>query len=55
MNGLVTAPVEGGALVPSKTEPPVNMIFGGRAVMEGGWGGEHSKRRGEGGVRGMFA
>jgi len=41
MNILVRAPVEGEALGPAKTEPPVNMIVGGRAVMGGGWGGEH--------------
>jgi len=41
MNSLVRAAVEGEALGPAKTEPPVNMIVGGRAVMEGGWGGEH--------------
>jgi len=47
MNSLVRAPVEGETLGPAKTEPPVNMIVWGRAVMEGGWGG--------GGVRGMLA
>jgi len=35
MNILVRAPVEGEALGPAKTEPPVNMIVGG----EGGNGG----------------
>jgi len=40
MKSLVRAPVEGEALGPAKTEPPVNVIVGGRAVMEGGWGGE---------------
>jgi len=54
MNILVRAPVEGEALGPAKTEPPVNVIVGGRAAMGGGWGGEHSYRRG-GGVRGMLA
>jgi len=29
------------ALVPAKTEPPVNVIVGGRATMGRGWGGEH--------------
>jgi len=29
MNSLVRAPVEGEALGPAKTEPPVNVIFGG--------------------------
>jgi len=29
--------------------------LGGRAVMGGGWGGEHPYRREEGGVWGMFA
>jgi len=38
--------VEGEALGPAKTEPPVNVIAGGRAVMGGGWGGEHPHRRG---------
>jgi len=41
MNSLVRAPVEGEALGPAKTEPPVNGIVGGRVVMGGGWGGEH--------------
>jgi len=38
MNSLVRAPVEGEALGPAKTEPPVNMIVivGGRVVMGGG-------------------
>ena len=40
MNILVRAPVEGEALGPAKTEPPVNVIVGGRAAMGGGWGGE---------------
>jgi len=55
MNSLVRAPVEGEALGPAKTEPPVNLIVVGRAVMGEGWGGEHSYRRGGGGVRGMLA
>jgi len=33
MNSLARAPVEGEALDPVKTEPPVNRIIGGRAVM----------------------
>jgi len=33
----------------------VNVIVGGRAVIGGGWGGEHPYRRGGGGVRGMLA
>ena len=33
MNSLVRAPVEGEALGPAKTEPPVTVIVGGRAVM----------------------
>jgi len=33
MNSLARAPVEGEALGPAKTEPPVNVIVGGRAVM----------------------
>jgi len=41
MNSLVRSPVEGEALGPAKTEPPVNVTVGGRAVMGGGWGGEH--------------
>jgi len=41
MNILVRAPVEGEALGPAKTEPPVNVIVGGRAVMGRGWGGQH--------------
>jgi len=40
MNSLVRAPVEGEALGLAKTEPPVNVIVGGRVVMVGGWGGE---------------
>jgi len=47
--------VEGEALGPANTEPPVNVIVGVRAVMGGGWGGEHPYRRGGGGVRGMLA
>jgi len=41
MSILVKAPVEGEALGPAKTEPPVNVIVGGRAARGGGWGGEH--------------
>jgi len=33
--------VEGEALGPAKTEPPVKVIVGGRAAMGGGWGVEH--------------
>jgi len=55
MNSLVRAPVEGEALGPAKTEPPVNGIVAGRVVMGGGWGGEHPYRMRGGGVRGMFA
>jgi len=51
MNSLVRAPVEGEALGPAKTEPPVNVIVGGRAVMGVGCGGEHPYRRGAVGVR----
>jgi len=50
MNSLVRASVEGEALGPAKTGPAVNGIVGGRAVMEGGWGGEHPHRREGGGV-----
>jgi len=46
MKSLVRAPVEGEALGPAKTEPPVNVIVGGMVVMGGGeWGGEHPYRR----------
>jgi len=55
MNSPVRAPVEGEALGPAKTEPPVNVIVGGRAVMGGGWGGEHPYKWGVEGVRGMLA
>jgi len=49
MHSLVRAPVEGEALGPAKTEPPVNLIVGGRVVMGGGWGGEaHKEGEGEG-------
>jgi len=41
MNILVRAPVEGEALGPAKTEPPVNYTMGGRAAMGGGLGREH--------------
>jgi len=41
MNILVRAPGEGEALGPAKTEPPVNVIVGGRVVMRGRWGGEY--------------
>jgi len=54
MNILVRAPVEGEALGPAKTEPPMNMIVGGRAVMGGGWGEEHPSRTGGGGVGGCW-
>lgn len=47
MNSLVRAPVEGEALGSDKTESPVNMIVGGRAVM-GEDGEENSHRKGEG-------
>jgi len=55
MNSLVRAPVEGEALGPAKTEPPVNVIVGARVVMGGGWEGEQEYRRGGGGIRGMLA
>jgi len=54
MNSLVRAPVEGEALGPAKAGPPVNLIVGGRAVIGGGWGGEHPYRMGGGGVRGCW-
>jgi len=41
MNILIRSPVEGEALGADKTEPPVNVIVGGRAAMGEGWGGEH--------------
>jgi len=41
MNILVRAPVEGEALGPAKTGPPVNLTVEGRETMGGGWGGEH--------------
>jgi len=40
MNILVRAPVEGAALGPAKTEPPMNVIVRGKAAMGGGWGHE---------------
>jgi len=52
VNSLVRAPVEGEALGPAKTEPPVNMIVVRRAVMGGGWGGEHTHREWQGEVFG---
>jgi len=55
MNSLVRAPVEGEALGPAKTEPSVNMIVGGRAVMGRGSGGEHRYGRGGRAVMGMLA
>jgi len=54
MNILVRAPVEGEALGLAKTEPPVNVIVGGRAAMGGGWGREHPSRRGRGGAGGCW-
>jgi len=51
MNSLVITPVEWEALGPAKTEPPVNVIVGGRVVMGEGWGGEYPYRRGVVGVR----
>jgi len=41
MNILVRAPVEGETLGPAKARPSLNVIVGRRAVMGGGWGGEH--------------
>jgi len=54
MNSIVRTPVEGEALGPAKTEPPVNVIVGGRAVIGGGWGGEHPYRWRGGGARGCI-
>jgi len=49
MNILVRAPVEGEALGPAKTEPPVNVIVGGRAARgEDGEGNTHNEGEGEG-------
>jgi len=48
MNSLLRAPVEGEALGLAKTEPPMNVIVGERAVMvEDGDGNTHIE--GEGG------
>jgi len=47
MNSLVRAPVEGEALGPAKTEPPVNVFVGGRVVMGEEWG-EEAHIEGEG-------
>jgi len=49
MNILIRSPVEGEALGPAKTEPPVNVIVGGRAQ----WGEDvdrntHKEGEGEG-------
>jgi len=45
MNSLVRVPVEGEALGPAKTGPPVNVIVGGRAVMFGRMGrGTHIEK-----------
>jgi len=48
MNSLVRAPVEGEALGPVKTEPPVNVIVGARAAMGGNGEGNTHKEGGEG-------
>jgi len=48
MNSLVRAPVEGEALGPANTEPPVNVIVWGKVVMGEGLGGEaHIEGEGE--------
>jgi len=49
MNSLLREPVEGEVLGPVKTEPPVNVIVGGRVVMGGGWVGEAHIKEGLGG------
>jgi len=54
MYSLVRTPVEGEALGPAKSEPPVNVIVGGRAAMGEGWGGEHPYRRDGEGLRGCW-
>jgi len=48
MNSLVRAPVEGEALGPAKTETPVNIIVGGRAV--NGEGNTHVEEEEEEGL-----
>ena len=49
MNSLVRSPVEGEALGPAKTEPPVKVIVVGRVVMgEDGEGNTHIEGEGEG-------
>jgi len=48
MNSLVRAPMEGEALVPAKTEPPVNVMVRGRAVMGGEDGEGNTYREGKG-------
>jgi len=49
MNILVRSPVEGEALGPAKTEPPVNVIVGGRVAMgEGAERNTHKEGEGEG-------
>jgi len=55
MNSLVRVLVEGQALAPDKAEPSVNGILGVRVVMGERWGGEHSCRKGGGGLSGMLA
>jgi len=55
MNSLVRASVEGEALSPAKTELPMNVIVGGRAVMGGEDGEGNTDVKGEGGARGMLA
>jgi len=55
MNSLVRAPVEGEALGPAKTEPPVNVIVGGRVVIGGRMRRGSPYRREGGWVRGMLA
>jgi len=48
MNSLVRAPVEGEALGPAKTEPPVNVIVGGRVAMGGRMGSGTPIKKGRG-------
>jgi len=55
MNSLVGAPVEGEALGPAKSGPPVNEIVRGKSIMVGERGGEHTHRKVRGRVRGMLA
>jgi len=54
MNSLVRAPVEGEALGPAKTEPPVNVIVGGRVALGGEDGEGNTHIEVEGGLGGCW-